>query len=170
MVLLNDYFHSDIKANKGSISVTGKLEAYVGNYYVYGEGIPRETIFRIYYDPNVGLYDGVETKKENLIALMTEDYEYAFVKESLFQKFREDISEYNTTIIPVGDFDKQECSVDENGYLPDFLSNVRWIRDDFLSDENIEFDFEAFELIDDGVEYLNPDHFSVNEMIMYIGR
>ncbi len=28
--------------------------------------------------------------------------------------------------------------------------------------------YEAFERIDDGIEYLNPDHFSVNEMISLV--
>ena len=169
MVLLNDYFHNDRRANNGSISVSGKLEAYVGNYYVLGEGVPDENILLIYYDPNVdSLYEVVECKKENLIAYMTADYEYAFVKDALLQKFSEDISEYNTTIIPIRDFDLQECCIKENVYLPDFLSNIRWIRDDFLSNENLDFDYTAFEEIDDGVEYVNPDHFSINEIIMFI--
>ena len=169
MVLLNDYFHNDRRANNGSISVSGKLEAYVRNYYVSGEGVPDENILLIYYDPNVdSLYEAVECKKENLIACMTADYEYAFVKDALLQKFSEDISEYNTTIIPIRDFDLQECCIKENVYLPDFLSNIRWIRDDFLSNKNLDFDFTAFEEIDDGVEYVNPDHFSINEIIMFI--
>ena len=169
MVLLNNYFHTNKQANKGSISVSGKLEAYIGNYYVSGEGIPGENILLIYCDPNVdSLYGEVECKKENLIACMTADYEYVFVKNTLLQKFREDISEYNSTIIPISDFDLQECCVKETEYLPDFLSNIRWINDDFLSDENLDFDFKAFETIDEGVDYLNPNHFSVNELIMFI--
>ena len=99
---------------------------------------------------------------------MTADYEYVFVKESVFQKFSKDISEYNTTIIPVSDFDEQELSVNEREYLPGFFSDICWIRDDFLSNEDIEFDYDAFEVIDDGVDYINPDHFSVNEIISYI--
>ncbi len=54
------------------------------------------------------------------------------------------------------------------GWLPSFLSKITWISDDFLSDENIDFDFEAFEIIDSGVIYLNPNHFSVMEMITAI--
>ncbi len=169
MVLLNDYFHAGSKADKGSISVSGKLEAFIGNYFVSGEGMPDTKILLIYYDPKIdSLYNAVECIMENLIACMTADYEYAFVKESVFQKFSKDISEYNTTIIPVSDFDEQELSVNEREYLPGFLSDICWIRDDFLSNEDIEFDYDAFEVIDDGVDYINPDHFSVNEIISYI--
>ena len=39
MIVLNDYFHNEKKASNGSISVSGKLEAYIGNYFVSGEGI-----------------------------------------------------------------------------------------------------------------------------------
>ncbi len=169
MVLLNNYFHHDKLANKGTISVSGKLEAFIRNYYVSGEGCPGETVLLIYYDPKIdSYYNAVECIKENLIACMSADYEYAFVKEPLLQKFKNDIKEYNTTIIPIKDFDIQECRIDETAYLPEFLSKISWIRDDFLSDENIDFDYEAFERIDDGIEYLNPDHFSVNEMISIV--
>ena len=32
MIVLNDYFHNEKKASVGSISVSGKLEAYIGNF------------------------------------------------------------------------------------------------------------------------------------------
>ncbi len=94
MVLLNNYFHHDKLANTGKISVSGKLEAFIGNYFVSGEGCPGETILLIYYDSKIDSY-------------------------------------YNAV-------------------------------------ENIEFDYETFERIDDGIEYLNPDHFSINEMISIV--
>lgn len=34
-----------------------------------------------------------------------------------------------------------------------------------MSDENIEFDFEAFEIIDSGEKYVNPKHFSVVDIV-----
>lgn len=45
------------------------------------------------------------------------------------------------------------------------LELVVWIDDDFMSDENIEFDFEAFDSIDSGEKYLNPKHFSLENSI-----
>lgn len=69
MVLLNDYFHQNKLENEGKKSVSGKLEAFVGNYFVSGEGCPGETILLIYYDPKIdSRYSAVECIKENLIA------------------------------------------------------------------------------------------------------
>ncbi len=48
------------------------------------------------------------------------------------------------------------------------VSAATWIRDDFLYDKDIEFDYIAFEKIDNGMKYLNPDHFSVKELIRAI--
>ena len=42
-----------------------------------------------------------------------------------------------------------------------------WINDDFLNNEKLEFDYEKYELIDAGVKYLNPKHFSVKNFVMY---
>jgi hypothetical protein len=91
MIVLNDYFHNEKKASNGSISVSGKLEAYIGNYFVSGEGILDEKLLLIYYDPEIdNIYDAVECTKENLIACMTVDYQYAFVKRDFLQKFSGD--------------------------------------------------------------------------------
>ena len=164
---INQYFHNKKQSIRGSISITGKLEAYVGKYYVSGEGI-KENIYLIYYDSEVDKYEAVDDTKENLVACVTADYEYAFVKESILEKFKEDTLEYNITLIPVKDFDVEELCIDNNNSLPSFLSEIIWINDDFLSDENMDFDYEAFERIDSGIVYLNPNHFSVNEMIQAI--
>lgn len=42
-----------------------------------------------------------------------------------------------------------------------------WIDDDFLNNEKLEFDYEKFELIDTGIKYLNPKHFSVKSFVKY---
>ena len=167
MKKINRYFHKGKRSLRGTISITGKLEAYVGKYFVSGEGL-EENIFLIYFDPGIDKYEAVDTVKEKMVACMSADYEYAFVKESILEKFKKDIAEYNITIIPVKDFDEEELCIDMQGWLPGFLSKITWISDDFLSDENIDFDFEAFEIIDSGVIYLNPNHFSVMEMITAI--
>ncbi len=169
MIKLNDYFHLDKQATKGSMSLSGKLEAIVGNYFVSGEGNPDETIYTIYYDPTIdSYYDSVELVDKNLIGYVTSDYEYAFIKKSVLEKFKRDTEEYNMTIIPVDDLDGQELSINDECSFPDYVSAVTWIRDDFLYDKDIEFDYDAFEKIDSGMKYLNPDHFSVKELIRAI--
>lgn len=54
--------------------------------------------------------------------------------------------------------------------IPEFLQDIIWINDDFMLDENIPFDFEAFELIDRKVNYLNPKHFSVSQLVYALNQ
>lgn len=164
---LSSFFNDNDKVpSKGKISISGKLEAYVGNYYVCGEGRPGAEIYSIYYDESIdSQYEAVDTVEKNLVAYLTSDYKYAFVLESMLEKFAEDTGEYNITYIPVERFDTPELYLEDVNDLPDFMSGIRWIDDDFLSDENIDFDYDAFEIIDSRVEYINPKHFSVKELI-----
>ena len=37
----------------------------------------------------------------------------------------------------------------------------------FLNDDQLSFDFESFEYIDEGLPYLNPKHFSVSHFVKY---
>ena len=87
----------------------------------------------IYYDPEKdNIYDAVEcTKEKKFDCLYDCDYQYAFVKRDFLQRFSGDIKEYNTTIIPVSDFETPECKIDETQNVPDFISDIVWIRDDF---------------------------------------
>lgn len=163
------YFVDRIPSKNYSMSLSGKLEAFVGNYCVSGAGAPDELIYTVYYDNTIDYYyNAVECKEENLIAYVTADYQYAFVLETMLKKFYEDTREYNMNMIPVRSFDEQEFYVENTKKLPDFMSNIRWINDDFLNDDQIEFDYEAFELIDSGIDYLNPAHFSIKNLINYI--
>ena len=50
------------------------------------------------------------------------------------------------------------------------MAGIRWIDDVFLNDEKIEFDYEAFDIIDSGAEYINPKHFSAKELIRAVTR
>ena len=62
-------------------------------------------------------------------------------------------------------FEIDEFYIDREMEVPLLLKNVIWIDDDFMNDENIEFDYEAFDVIDSGEKYLNPKHFSVKALI-----
>lgn len=100
-----------------------------------------------------------------IVAYVTSDYKYAFVLEKIFNKFIEDTIEYGFIYIPVKSFELNEFFIDLNNKNPEILENITFIDDDFLWDENIEFDFKAFESIDNGTKYLNPKHFSIIELI-----
>ncbi len=167
MKRINDYF-VQTKQNKTTakrISLCGKLEALVGNYFLSGAGVPEECIETVYYDPTVGFYDSVPLIKENIIAYILENETVAFVRADMLAKFQADTEEYGLIYIPVDSFDAEEFYLDRQMKIPHFLEPIMWIDDDFMNDENIEFDFEAFDIIDSGEKYLNPKHFSVEKLI-----
>ena len=62
----------------------------------------------------------------------------------------------------------EECI--ECSRYSDYCENILpalWIDDDFLNNEKLEFDYEKFELMDTGIKYLNPKHFSVKSFVKY---
>lgn len=164
---INQYFKfkNTVKESFHRMSLCGKLEAIVGKYFVSGAGLPYPSIQVVYYDESIKSdYECVDLIKENIVAYITDDEKYAFVKESIMQKFIDDTKEYNLIYIPVGSFDDEEFWVDVESELPHFMKDILWLDDDFMNDENIPFDYEKFELIDSGMEYINPKHFSVRKL------
>lgn len=72
--------------------------------------------------------------------------------------------------VPVASFETDEFYIDIEAKIPILFQNIIWIDDDFLNDENIEFDFEAFDIIDSGEIYINPKHFSVLDLVGASGQ
>ena len=160
-----DYMNKQPLKKNTTTSLSATLEAFVGNYYVLCE--PEEIIYTVYYDgkidnelESIDINDSIK-----IVAYVTSDYKYAFVLEKIFNKFIEDTIEYGFIYIPVKSFELNEFFIDLNNKNPEILENITFIDDDFLWDENIEFDFKAFESIDNGTKYLNPKHFSIIELI-----
>lgn len=167
---LTEYFHApdQRKTNKADISLSGVLEAFVGNYYVSGDGAwdPAFHWLTIYYDPSIDTdFEAVETISSNIVAYVSSDYRWGFVLNRHLQKFRKDASDYDISCIPVPDFESESLQCLHPERLPDAFSDLLWIDDDFLNDETIPFDFDRFALIDTGVCYLNPKHFSAAQLI-----
>lgn len=167
MKRINDYFTSTKKKKevKQWISLCGKLEAMVGNYFLSGAGIPDNEIQILYYDSTVGFYDEIHLMKENIVAYIFENENVAFVREDMLTKFKDDTEEYDLVSIPVGSFETDEFYIDREMDMPHLLKKIVWVDDDFLNDENMEFDFQAFEIIDCGEKYVNPRHFSVLDLV-----
>lgn len=167
MIRLNDYFfdREQRKDTEHRISLCGKLEAIIGNYFLSGAGIPDNDIQILYYDSTVGFYDAIPLKKENIVAYIWESENIAFVLERMLTKLEKDTEEYELVFIPVRSFETDELYIDMDMEMPHILENVIWIDDDFMNDENIEFDFEAFDVIDSGAKYVNPKHFSVADLM-----
>ena len=166
MKRLNDYFFSisQKKEIRHQMSLCGKLEAMIGNYFLSGSGIPDNDIQILYYDSKVGFYDSVPLVKENIVAYIFENENLAFVREDMLSKVKKDTEEYELVCVPVTSFETDELYIDIEAKIPILFENIIWIDDDFLNDENIEFDFEAFDIIDSGEIYINPKHFSVLDL------
>ena len=151
-----------------SLSLTGKLEAVIGKYFVSGEGIPDRSIFTVYYSEKTAHDECVELVPDNIIAYVTSDYKFAFVLEKMLNKFISDTAEYSLSYLPVKDFMKEEFCIQTTEQTPGFFKRIVWINDDFLYDVKQDFDFNTFRLIDDGIKYLNPGHFTIYELVSYI--
>ncbi|MCI9155837.1 MAG: transposase [Lawsonibacter sp.] len=156
------------QSSKADISLSGWLEAFVGNYFVYGEGGGSREFrwITVYYDAGIDpIYEAVEAIFANAVAYVSSDYRWSFVLNRHLEKFRADTAGYGITYIPVPDFGQEVLQCAHIHRLPREFSNIVWIDDDFMDDETILFDFDSFALIEDGVEYLNPKHFSVKQLI-----
>lgn len=167
MKRLNDYF-VNMKQRTNipqQMSLCGKLEAIIGNYFLAGAGIPDASVEILYYDSKVGFYDDVPLLKENIVAYIVADERVIFVRDGMLEKIMKDTEGYGLIYIPVNSFEDEELYIDNEIELPSFLEGVLWVDDDFLNDEDITFDFETFEIIDSGTEYVNPKHFSVSGLI-----
>jgi len=166
MKRLNDYFiEKQKKSINQQMSLCGKLEAIIGNYFLSGAGVPANDIQVLYYDATVGFYDAIRLKKENIVAYILGDEDVVFVREDMLEKLKKDTEEYELIFIPVHSFETDELYIDEEVGIPFLLRDIVWIDDDFMSDENIKFDFDAFEIIDRGEKYVNPKHFSVADLV-----
>jgi len=169
---LNDFVEAKSAEKHGDcgISLCGKLEAIIGNYFLSGAGVPGERVETLYYDPAVGKYDAVPMIKENIVAYFIADESIAFIKSRTSEKLQKDSAGYGLKYIVVDDFDDEELCVDTEKQLPVYLDGILWIDDDFMNDETMPFDYEAFEDIDSGVEYLNPKHFSASQLMRILKK
>ena len=168
MLDLSEFFSQEPEPCKADISLSGWLEAFVEHYFVYGEGGGSKALhwLTVYYDPDIDpIYEAVEAILANVVAYVSSDYRWSFVLSGHLEKFRKDTAGYGMVYLPVPEFGEEALQCSRIDLLPQEFSGILWIDDDFMDDENIPFDFESFSLIDDGVDYLNPKHFSVARLI-----
>ena len=171
MLEISKYFKQSAKKqlNRENISLSGKLEAIIGNYFVSGEGMGNKNFhwLTVYYDSDIDTYtEAVETIPSNIVAYISSDYRWGFVLDSHIQKLYENTSGYGIEYISVPSFEDEMLQCSHIGLLPCEFSGIVWIDDDFMCNEQIPFDYDSFALIDEGVHYLNPKHFSVAQLIM----
>lgn len=157
-------------------SLSGQLEAIVGGYAVQGEyeaAQNQEAWITVYYDVQVDPEDFLCEEiiaQQNLIAYVALQARLAFVLEKNAAKFEQDTAGHGLRYIPILNFSEECYCCYRPSRLPEFLQQVVWIDDTFLHDESAIFDFAAFAKIDDGVQYLNPAHFSIQHLINYLQK
>ncbi|MEJ8737950.1 transposase [Erysipelotrichaceae bacterium HCN-30851] len=150
------------------ISLCGYLEAIIGKYFLSQSGNPEAYWYAIYYDSSIDEHNEcVEIIDENLIGYVYYDNRVAFVLNSFLEKFINDTLDYNIYYVGVDSLDKECLECRRHSDYSTQILPACWIDDDFLNNGNISFDYEKFKLIDEGVKYLNPKHFSVKNFVKY---
>ncbi len=170
MIEIEKAFINNGKKRDCSMSLFGKLEAVIGNYFLceITEGVFHGLWNTIYFDPEInGEIECVECIPENLIGYVDREERWVFILDKYLKKFKEDTAEYELNYIGVPSMQKVILQCNCIDSLPTEFSQLLWIDDDFMDDEKIPFDFDAFGIIDEGKEYLNPKHFSVNQLIKF---
>lgn len=139
------------------LSVEAYLEAIIGKYYLLGNPDGFEYV---YYPVDENNFTNIFLNKENLVAIISERIGIAVVLREAYDKFYNDTKQYQFKYVVIDDWQEENMECRDPRMLPEEYRSIEWIEDDFLSNEEIEFDYDAFARIDEGVEYLNPLHFS----------
>ena len=156
-------FFSEERTNylyQGKYSLECHLEVIVGGYYLYGS--PDDWQY-VYWNISEEDFKGI-LSQDKIIVLLNEKYSFAVVRQEYLEQFKMHTEGYALQYYSVSDLYDEVFFCREPQKLPDEYRRLLWIDDDFLNDENIPFDFEAFEVIDEGNNYLNPKHFSVMQL------
>lgn len=164
--MLRDAYTDPDRSWNGSL--TAWLESPPGDWYVDLEDVsPWSEIYCL---------EGFDWKSpdfreamqpEHLAAYVFRAQHLAFVTAAHAERFRADTCGCGLTYLVFPSFSEKFCC-DVTDRAP--FSGVTWIDDDFLNDENAEFDFDAFYRIEKGEKYLNPKHVSVQEIMDFLTK
>lgn len=146
----------------GKWSLDGHLEQIIGDYHLHGSP---DAFQLIYYPQDVNETDDTFLHPEKLTAILSESFNTVFVLERMYDKFRADSDGYGLRYYQTESFCQPLFCCSAPHRLPREFQTILWIDDDFLSDESKEFDYEAFALIDQGKDYLNPHHFCLMDFV-----
>ena len=167
MIEIENVFTKHNHKKRTSFSLFGKL-AMVGNYFLseVTNGVFGGLWNSIYFDTDIGTEtECIKCIDKNLIGYVDKEIRWAFILDKYIEKFKKDTSEYGLEYIGVPSLKENIIKCTHTNNLPNEFSKVLWIDDDFMYNENIPFDFDMFDIIDEGVLYLNPKHFSVNMFV-----
>lgn len=168
MMDVSSFFLISSGTKTQKLSLCGYLEAIIGKYFLAQSGNPDAYWYAIYYDASIDGYDEcVEVTDKNLMGYVYCDDRVAFVLNSFLERFINDTFDYNICYVGVDSLDEECLECRKYSDYSEHILPALWIEDDFLNNEKIPFDYEKFELIDEGVKYLNPKHFSVRNFVEY---
>lgn len=157
---INELLKDRGRINYPGLSIEAHLEVSVGGYFV--QGSPDEFEY-VYFPVNEDNLPAALYNKEYIVAIISEKVSLAFVCDRVFEKFCTDTKDYKFNYIRVDSLTEENLTCEDPQRLPEEYKGIVWIDDDFMNDDTIAFDYEAFEAIDSGVDYLNPKHFSIYE-------
>jgi len=171
LIPLSDVFRAAYTDTDSSVthSLSLRLEYQVGGYWVPCEGFT--DFSEIYYSADYAAEQGDGKKlttPEHIIAYIFWKQRLVFVKAAYFAQFCADAKGFGFTVYSFPSFGKEELCCEPECALPYPFSEITWIDDDFMDGDGSDFDFEAFRKIDAGTKYLNPKHFSVNQLLDYL--
>lgn len=168
MMDISSIFSTNSSANPQWISLCGHLEAVIGNYFLSQAGNQKAYWYAIYYDSSIdGYTEYVEITDKNLIGYVYCDDRVAFVLNSFLERFINDTVAYDIHYVGVDSLDEECLECKSHSDYSEHILPALWMEDDFMNNEKIPFNYEKFELIDEGVKYLNPKHFSVKNFVKY---
>ena len=168
MIEIEKLFISRERKCSRSMSLFMKLEGIIGNYFLseVTYGVFQGLWNTIYFDAKINNeIEGVKCIPGNIIGYVDREERWVFILDKYLKKFKEDTAEYELKYIGVPSVQEMVLQCSRIDSLPTEFSQLLWIDDDFMYDEKIPFDFDAFEIIDEDKDYLNPKHFSVNQLI-----
>lgn len=141
---------------EAKLVLTGK---YVEGYECYSGWSP------IYFTPNGHADWEAVCMPENLIGYVDLEEQSVFILAQYQRMFQDDTLEYGLQYISVPSLQDEILEYTDIENILAGVSDIIWVDDDFLYDENLPFDFETFRRIDEGISYLNPKHFSVHQFV-----
>jgi len=157
---INELFTDKDRIPYPGLSLEGHLEVYCGRYFVRGDPDGLEYIYWPVDENN--LHKALQDRSF-IVAIVSEKAGFAFVRDEMYDKFRADTKDYRFTYVRLDSLTEENLMCEHPERLPQEYRHIVWIDDDFMNDDKIDFDYEAFEVIDSGADYLNPKHFSIYE-------
>lgn len=135
MKVIDEFLNNKQEQGQLAISLCGKLEGIVGNYFVsqVTNGIFDGLWYSVYCDPSVDYLKEAIKRDRNLIGYVDKYIRWAFILDNRSQKFKEDTAEYGLTYIEVPSFEQEILQCHHPDDLPSEFADILWIDDSHVA-------------------------------------